>query len=110
MMAMMVMTAGLYLLGLLGLLKRRQGLLRAGNIAVLQRLPDLIESLGERRVRGRGRTLTAILQVAQRRIGLLRIRKVSGADVAEELVERLTEVCLAIGGGLGGTGRGVGDR
>ena len=50
MMAVMVMTAGLRLLGLLGLLKRRQRLLRAGNIAVLQRLPDLIESLGEWRV------------------------------------------------------------
>ena len=45
MMAMMVMAAGL-----LGLLKRRQRLLRAGDIAVLQRLPDLIERLGERGV------------------------------------------------------------
>jgi len=109
MMAMMVMTAGLYLLGLLGLLKRRQGLLRAGNIAVLQRLPDLIESLGERRVRGRRWALTFVLQIAQRRIALLCIRKVSGTDVAEELVERLTEICLAVGGGLGGIGRGVGN-
>jgi len=105
MMAMMVMAAGL-----LGLLKRRQRLLRAGDIAVLQRLPDLIERLGERRVRGRGRTLTAILQVAQRRIGLLRIRKISGTHVAEQLIERLAEVCLAVGGGLGGIGRGAGNR
>jgi hypothetical protein len=96
-------------LSLLRLLKGRQRLLRAGDIAVLQRLPDLIERLGKRRVRGRGRTLTAALQIDQRRIGLLRIRKVSGTDVAEELVERLTEVCLAIGGGLGGVGRGVGN-
>lgn len=107
MMAVMVMAAGLCLLGLL---KRRQCLLRAGDIAVLQRLPDLIERLGERRVRSRGRTLAAILQVAQRRIGLLRIRKVSGTDIAEQLIERLTEVCLAVGGGLGGIGRGVGNR
>lgn len=105
MMAVMVMAASL-----LGLLKRRQRLLRAGDIAVLQRLPDLIERLGERRVRSRGRTLTAILQIAQRRIALLGIRKVSGTDVAEELIERLTEVCLAVGGGLGGIGRGVGNR
>ena len=107
MMAVMVMAAGLCLLGLL---KRRQCLLRAGDIAVLQRLPDLIERLGERRVRSRGRTLTAILQIAQRRIALLGIRKVSGTDVAEQLIERLTEVCLAVGGGLGGIGRGVGNR
>ena len=106
MMAVMVMTA----LGLLGLLKRRQRLLRAGNIAVLQRLPDLIESLGEWRVRGRRWALTFVLQIAQRRKALLCIRKVSGTDVAEELVERLTEVCLAVGGGLGGIGRGVGNR
>ena len=110
MMAVMMMAAGLCLLGLLRLLKRRQRLLRAGNIAVLQRLPDLIESLGEWRVRRRRWALTFVLQIAQRRIALLCIRKVSGTDVAEELIERLTEVCLAVGGGLGGTGRGVGDR
>jgi len=50
MMAVMMMAAGLCLLGLLRLLKRRQRLLCAGDIAVLQRLPDLIERLGERGV------------------------------------------------------------
>ena len=53
MMAVMVMAAMSLLgrLGLLGLLKRGKRLLRAGYVAVLQRLPDLIEGLGERRVR-----------------------------------------------------------
>ena len=53
----MVMTA----VGLLRLLERGERLLGAGYVAALQRLPDLIERLGQRRVRcGRG-ALTAAL-------------------------------------------------
>jgi len=96
-MAVMVVTA----VGLLGLLKRGKSLLRAGYVAVLQRLPDLIEGLGQRRVRRRRGALAAALKLAQRRVGLLRIRKVSGTDSAEQLIERLTEVRLAIGGLIG---------
>ena len=43
----MVMAA----VSLLALLKRGKSLLGAGYVAVLQRLPDLIERLGQRRVR-----------------------------------------------------------
>ena len=104
MMAVMVVTA----LGLLRLLERGERLLCAGDVAALQRLPDLIERLRQRRVRRGGGALAAALQVAQRRISLLRIGKVSGADGAEELIERLTEVRLAIGG-LARIGRSVGQ-
>lgn len=45
-MAVMVMGA----LGLLRLLERGQRLLRAGDVAVLQGLPDLVERLRKRRV------------------------------------------------------------
>lgn len=48
-MAVMVVTA----VSLLRLLKRGERLLRAADIAVLQRLPDLIERLRQRRVRRR---------------------------------------------------------
>ena len=93
--------------GLLRLLERGERLLCAGDVAALQRLADLIERLRQRRVRRGGGTLTAALQIAQRRISRLRIGKVSGADGAEELIERLTEVRLVVGG-LAGIRRSVG--
>ena len=57
------------------LLERRQCLLRAGEIARLQRLADLGERLPERAV---GIDLGAALGLRQRRIGLLRPGEIAG--------------------------------
>ena len=79
-------------------LERRQGLLRAAEVAVLQILPDLAERTRERCVRVGGGALAAILQLTERRVGLLGIGETSGVERGRKLIERLAEVGLTIGG------------
>jgi hypothetical protein len=64
-----------------GLLERRESPLRVGKIARVQVLPDLVERLGERTVAALARlSALAALELAERRIGLLRTGQISGIE------------------------------
>ena len=88
---MVMMTVGMVAMGLL---QRRQRLLSAREIAVLQRLPDLAQSLRKRIIGIPRRPLTAVLEGVQCRVGLLRVCEVPGIESARQLAEILTKLRL----------------
>ena len=61
----------------MGLLQRRQRLLGTLQITILQALSDLVEGIGEGRVRGGGGGGRAALELTERCVRLLRARKIS---------------------------------
>lgn len=83
------------------LLERLKGLLCSGQIAVLQGLADLVEYLRKRRVGVRRWTLAVLLELAQRRIGLLGVREISAAQRVGKLLELLHEIRLRRGRRVG---------
>jgi hypothetical protein len=76
----------------LGLLQRLQGLLRAREIAALQILANLVESLRQRTIGAR--TLPLALQIGQARVSLLGVAQIARLDRLGELIESLAKLVL----------------
>jgi hypothetical protein len=76
----------------LGLLQRLQGLLRAREIAALQILANLVESLRQRTIGAR--TLPLALQIGQGRVSLLGAAQIARLDRLGELIEGLAKLVL----------------
>ena len=79
-------------MGAVALLQRLQRLLGTRDTIVLQRLPNLVQGLRQRRVSAR--SLALALELLQLRIGLLGTRKIAGLNLLSQLAEGLQKLIL----------------
>src|SRR5262249_31200811 len=104
---MMVMTV---MRALRLLAQSRERLLRAANVAALQRLTDLRERTPDRGVGVRGRSLAVALHLTERGVGLLGAGQIAGLDRGDQMPEFLTEIGLLVERRRGGRDARNGGR